>query len=168
VVAVLGANRIRRSCPAGCMAEVGLRWWRQWAPLYRRGDPECQRQSRSARPEHVPRPVRRWAAAAPLTQPRAKLQSTRLVQSPHLGRNPDPHRARLVELKPNRPESLPCCGQQPAQPSTQWRRQRGDSRIRSVASSSVSFVKSSALILYRRQLRPDASIGSRSCTALHR
>jgi hypothetical protein len=26
---VPGAARPRESCPAGCMAEVGLRWWRQ-------------------------------------------------------------------------------------------------------------------------------------------
>src|SRR5262245_13011850 len=32
VVAVLGAKRIQRSCPAGCTAEVGLRWWAACPP----------------------------------------------------------------------------------------------------------------------------------------
>jgi hypothetical protein len=28
-VTVPGANRVSGSCPAGCMAEMGLWWWRQ-------------------------------------------------------------------------------------------------------------------------------------------
>src|SRR5262249_34348756 len=32
VVAVLGAKRIQRSCPAGCTAEVGFRWWAACPP----------------------------------------------------------------------------------------------------------------------------------------
>ena len=41
------------SCPAGLMAEVGLRWWRQRTPLNRRRS-RCPRQNRSARPNHIP------------------------------------------------------------------------------------------------------------------
>jgi hypothetical protein len=32
-VTVPKARRVSGSCPAGCMAEVGLWWWRQTTPL---------------------------------------------------------------------------------------------------------------------------------------
>jgi hypothetical protein len=35
-----GDRRASGSCPAGSMAEVGLRWWRRRTPLNRRGDPD--------------------------------------------------------------------------------------------------------------------------------
>ena len=133
---------------------------------YRRGDLDANAKVEAPDPRTVPMLVRRRAVVTPLKQPRTKLQSARRVQSPQSDNSPDPHRGRLAVPKANRPTSLPCCGHQTAQPSTQWRRQRGGSRIRSVASSPVSFVKSSASILYPRQLEPDASIELRSCTAL--
>ena len=34
---VPGTGRASGSCPAGCMAKVGLRWWRQATPHQRNG-----------------------------------------------------------------------------------------------------------------------------------
>src|SRR5215470_18320393 len=40
-VTVPGTKRALGSCPAGRMAEVGLRWWRrQMTPHQRKGDPD--------------------------------------------------------------------------------------------------------------------------------
>ena len=114
--------------------------------------PKSKHQTR-ARP-NAGKTAGRSHAAQATTQ---KLQSARRVQNPHSDNSPDPHHGRLAVPKANRPTSLQCCGQQTAQPSTKWCMQRGGSRIRSVASSQASSVKSSASILYRRQLGPDAS-----------
>jgi hypothetical protein len=39
---VPGTKRASGSCPAGCMAEVGLRWWRRTTPHQRKGGSRCQ------------------------------------------------------------------------------------------------------------------------------
>src|SRR5262249_52408795 len=41
-VTVPGTKRASGSCPAGCMAEVGLRWWRRTTPHQRNGGSRCQ------------------------------------------------------------------------------------------------------------------------------
>jgi hypothetical protein len=41
-VTVPGANRAPGSCPAGCMARVGLWWWRQTTPHQPNGGSRCQ------------------------------------------------------------------------------------------------------------------------------
>src|SRR6266404_428886 len=41
-VTVPGTRRASGSCPAGCMAEVGLWWWRQTTPHQRNGGSRCQ------------------------------------------------------------------------------------------------------------------------------
>ena len=40
-VTVLGANRASGSCPAGCIAEVGLWWWRRTTSHQRNGGSRC-------------------------------------------------------------------------------------------------------------------------------
>jgi hypothetical protein len=39
-VTVLGTKRASGSCPAGCMAEAGLRWWRRTTPHHATEDPD--------------------------------------------------------------------------------------------------------------------------------
>jgi hypothetical protein len=39
-VTVPGTGRASGSCPAGCMAEVGLWWWRQTTPHHAMEDPD--------------------------------------------------------------------------------------------------------------------------------
>jgi hypothetical protein len=41
-VTVPGTKRASGSCPAGCMAEVGLWWWRRTTPHQRNGGSRCQ------------------------------------------------------------------------------------------------------------------------------
>jgi hypothetical protein len=41
-VTVLGARRASGSCPAGCMAKVGLWWWRQTMPHHPLEDPDVK------------------------------------------------------------------------------------------------------------------------------
>jgi hypothetical protein len=45
-----GDRRASGSCPAGSMAEVGLRWWRRRTPLNRRGDPDVNAKVKASDP----------------------------------------------------------------------------------------------------------------------
>jgi hypothetical protein len=41
-VTVPGASSTSGSCPAGCMAKVGPRWWRQWRRTNATEDPDVK------------------------------------------------------------------------------------------------------------------------------
>jgi hypothetical protein len=41
-VTVPGTKRASGSCPAGCMAEAGLRWWRRTTPHHATEDPDVK------------------------------------------------------------------------------------------------------------------------------
>ena len=105
---VPGDECIPGSCPAGVMAEVGLRWWRRWMPQNRRSS-RCRSQSRNARPHRVQTIARRPGAAAQLKRPRTNPQNSKLMRSPRSVSGGSPQLGNQLAPEASRPGLLRCC-----------------------------------------------------------